>query len=271
MGKVNIEYAWKDNVRYHISDPFVQTGDRFDYIDGDYKYEVCPHKGKNNAHSFHSMPLVIIDADRMFHKNCQYYIQDQKKIETEHLIIYADKVLLEAADDIKKNIPDYSMIPDCVFLDADGNIICIVEVFVTHAKDENDKIKINNYKINTIELNYGKSKNNYKEFKGYEWLYIDSTDTKDREKRNKIQLFDSNSKQLEHEINEFNRDIERLEDCINEEKREIRDIDYKIQNVESGISRLETSITNFKAEFESERRRVQSEITRLEMEISSIL
>ena len=38
MGKVNIEYAWKDNVRYHISDSFVKTGDRFDYIDGDYKY-----------------------------------------------------------------------------------------------------------------------------------------------------------------------------------------------------------------------------------------
>lgn len=271
MGKVNIEYAWKDNVRYHISDSFVKTGDRFDYIDGDYKYEVCPHKGKNNAHSFHSMPNVIIDADRMFHKNCQYYIQDQKKIETDHLIIYADKVLLEAADDIKKNMPDYSMRPDCVFLDADGNIICIVEVFVTHAKDENDRIKINNYKINTIELNYGKSKNNYKKFEGYEWLYIDSTDTTDREKRNKIELFDSTIKELEIEINEFDRDIERIEDCINEEKKGIRDIDYKTQNVGSGIYRLEASIRDFKRDCESETERIQSEITRLEMEINSIL
>ena len=200
MRKVNIEYAWKDNVRYHISDSFVKTGDRFFFIDGNLKYEVCPHKGINNAHSFHAMPGVIIDANRAFHKDCQYYLQDQKKIETDHLIIYADKVLLEAAEYVKKSIPDYSMIPDCVFLDADGNIICIVEVFVTHAKDENDRIKINNYKINTIELNYGKSKKNYKQFEGYEWLYIDSTETADREKRNNIYKLDSTIKDIRAKI-----------------------------------------------------------------------
>jgi len=233
MGKVNIEYAWKDNVRYHISDPFVQTGDRFDYIDGDYKYEVCPHKGKNNAHSFHSMPFVIIDADRMFHKNCQYYIQDQKKIETEHLIIYADKVLLEAADDIKKNIPDYSMIPDCVFLDADGNIICIVEVFVTHAKDENDKIKINNYKINTIELNYGKSKNNYKEFEGYEWLYLDSTNQEDRDKGTRIKYLDVRIRNFEKQRDLLSNIGERIRIKKDEITRFNTEMEYFEERIES--------------------------------------
>jgi len=233
MGKVNIEYAWKDNVRYHISDPFVQTGDRFDYIDGDYKYEVCPHKGKNNAHSFHSMPFVIIDADRMFHKNCQYYIQDQKKIETEHLIIYADKVLLEAADDIKKNIPDYSMIPDCVFLDADGNIICIVEVFVTHAKDENDKIKINNYKINTIELNYGKSKNNYKEFEGYEWLYLDSTNQEDRDKGTRIKYLDVRIRNFEKQRDLLSNIGERIRIKKDEITRFDTEMEYFEERIES--------------------------------------
>jgi hypothetical protein len=233
MGKVNIEYAWKDNVRYHISDPFVQTGDRFDYIDGDYKYEVCPHKGKNNAHSFHSMPFVIIDADRMFHKNCQYYIQDQKKIETEHLIIYADKVLLEAADDIKKNIPDYSMRPDCVFLDADGNIICIVEVFVTHAKDENDKIKINNYKINTIELNYGKSKNNYKEFEGYEWLYLDSTNQEDRDKGTRIKYLDVRIRNFEKQRDLLSNIGERIRIKKDEITRFDTEMEYFEERIES--------------------------------------
>ena len=29
MSNVNIEYAWKNDKRYHISDSFVRTGDRF--------------------------------------------------------------------------------------------------------------------------------------------------------------------------------------------------------------------------------------------------
>lgn len=219
MSNVNIEYAWKNDKRYHISDSFVRTGDRFFFINGDLKYEVCPHKGKKNAHSFHAMPGVIIDANISFHKDCQYYIQDEKKIETKHLIIYADKVLLEvdAANYIKKTIPDYSMIPDCLFLDFEGNIICIVEVFVTHIKDKNDRDKINKYEINTIELNYGKSKNNYKKFDGYEWLYFDSTNKKDREKGTRIKYLDVRIKNLERERDS----ISNIDERIRDKKREL--------------------------------------------------
>jgi hypothetical protein len=219
MSNVNIEYAWKNDKRYHISDSFVKTGDRFYFINGDLKYEVCPHKGIKKAHSFHAMPGVIIDANISFHKDCQYYLQDQKKIEIDNLIIYADKVLLEveAANYIKKTISDYSMIPDCLFLDSEGNIICIVEVFVTHFKDENDKIKIKNYKINTIELNYGKTKNNYKEFDGYEWLYLDSTNQEDRDKGTRIKDLDITIKNLEGKRDS----VSNIDERIRDKKREL--------------------------------------------------
>ena len=78
----------------------------------------------------------------------------------------------EAARYIKAKIPDYSMRPDCLFLDSDGEILCIVEVNVTHAKDDKDIEKINEYKIITYELTYGREKNDYRNPIGIECLYL---------------------------------------------------------------------------------------------------
>jgi len=235
MSNVNIEYAWKNDKRYHILDSFVKTGDRFYFINGDLKYEVCPHKGLKKAHSFHAMPGVIIDANISFHKDCQYYLQDQKKIELKNLIIYANKVLLEveAANYIKKTIPDYLMTPDCLFLDLEGNIICIVEVFVTHLKDENDKIKIRNYKINTIELNYGKTKNNYKEFEGYEWLYLDSTNQEDRDKGTRIKYLDDRIRNFEKQRDLLSNIGERIRIKKDEITRFDTEMEYFEERIES--------------------------------------
>lgn len=179
---IQIQYAFKDGIRYDINDPLVQTGQRYLLIDGAIEYQVYPAKGEKNNHHFRSMPGELIEVDRIFHLNCQYYIQDNKKVDIDNLTITCDKVLLEAdaARYIKAKIPDYSMRPDCLFLDSDGEIMCIVEVNVTHAKSYEDIDKIEQYKIPTIELTYGKQKDNHKQPIGTEWLYQSENTTQIR-------------------------------------------------------------------------------------------
>ena len=55
---MNIEYAYKDGIRYWINNPLVQTGQRYTWIDNDIEYEVYPAKGEKNNHHFRSMPGV---------------------------------------------------------------------------------------------------------------------------------------------------------------------------------------------------------------------
>jgi hypothetical protein len=185
---IQIQYAFKDGIRYHINDPLVETGQRFMLIVGDIEYQVYPAKGEKNNHHFRSMPGEFLEIDRIFHLNCQYYIQDTKKVELYNILITCDKVLLEAeaARYIKAKIPDYSMRPDCLFLDSDGEIMCIVEVNVTHKKSYEDIEKIEQYKIPTIELTYGKSKDNYRQPIGTEWLYFREEESYEIEIRNRI-------------------------------------------------------------------------------------
>jgi len=185
---IQIQYAFKDGIRYHINDPLVETGQRFILIVGSIEYQVYPAKGEKNNHHFRSMPGEFIEIDRIFHLNCQYYIQDNKKVELDNIIITCDKVLLEAeaARYIKAKIPDYSMRPDCLFLDSDGEILCIVEVNVTHAKDDKDIEKIKHYQIPTIELTYGKQKDNYQQPIRTEWLYFREEESCEIEIRNRI-------------------------------------------------------------------------------------
>jgi hypothetical protein len=185
---IQIQYAFKDGIRYDINDPLVETGQRYLLIDGAIEYKVYPAKGKKNKHHFRSMPGELIEVDRIFHLNCQYYIQDNKTVEIDNLKIICHKVLLEAeaARYIKAKIPDYSMRPDCLFLDSDGKIMCIVEVNVTHAKSDEDIEKIEQYKIPTIELTYGKRKDNYKQPIRTEWLYFREEESYEIEIRNRI-------------------------------------------------------------------------------------
>ena len=152
---IKIQYAFKDGIRYDINDSLVQTGQRYTWIDNGIEYEVYPAKGEIKNNHFRSMPGVIIDANRIFHKHCQFYIEDCKGIWIDDYSIVADKVLMEheAAEFIKRLIPKYKMIPDCLLIDKDNNILCIIEVNVTHQKSEDDIKKIQEYKIITYELN----------------------------------------------------------------------------------------------------------------------
>ena len=179
---IQIQYAFKDGIRYDINDPLVETGQRYLLIDDDIEYEVYPAKGEKNDYHFRQMPGPKIHEDRIFHLNCQHYIQDNKKVQVDNLTITCDKVLLEAdaARYIKAKIPDYSMRPDCLFLDSDGEIMCIVEVNVTHAKSDEDIEKIEQYKIPTIELTYGKRKDNYKQPIGAQFLYLWTANERNR-------------------------------------------------------------------------------------------
>jgi hypothetical protein len=185
---IQIQYAFKDGIRYDINNPLVETGQRYLLIDGAIEYQVYPAKGEKNNHHFRSMPGELIEVDRIFHLNCQYYIQDNKKVDINNLTITCDKVLLEAeaARYIKEKIPNYSMRPDCLFLDSDGEIMCIVEVNVTHAKSYEDIDKIEQYKIPTIELTYGKRKDNHKQPIRTEWLYFREEESYEIEIRNRI-------------------------------------------------------------------------------------
>jgi hypothetical protein len=156
MSDLKIQYAYKDDKLYNVNDAEIITGDKCYWVDGFEKYEVYPAKGEKQRPHFRCMPGVVIDANRAFHKDCQYYLQETKQLHFEDCIIEATEVLLEheAAYRIKKDIPNYSMIPDCLFLDDNGDILCIVEVFYTHKKSEEDIKKINQYGIITFELTY---------------------------------------------------------------------------------------------------------------------
>jgi hypothetical protein len=156
MSELKIQYAYKDGKLYNVNDPEIKTGDKCYWVDGGKEYEVYPAKGDKQRAHFRCMPGVVIDANRSFHKDCQYYLQETKCFELDSEIIEASEVLLEheAAYRIKQEIPNYSMIPDCLFLDDEGNILCIVEVWYTHKKSQEDIAKIQQYKILTFEAKY---------------------------------------------------------------------------------------------------------------------
>ena len=156
MSELKIQYAYKDGKLYNVNDPEIKTGDKCYWVDGGKEYEVYPAKGEKQRAHFRCMPGVVIDANRSFHKDCQYYLQETKCFELDSEIIEASEVLLEyeAAYRIKQEIPNYSMIPDCLFLDDEGNILCIIEVWYTHKKSQEDIAKIQQYKILTFEAKY---------------------------------------------------------------------------------------------------------------------
>lgn len=210
---IQIQYAFKDGIRYDINDPLVETGQRYSWIDNDIEYEVYPAKGEKNNHHFRSMPGVIIDANRIFHKHCQYYIDDCKGIWIDGYSIEATKVLMEheAAKFIKKLIPDYSMIPDCLLLDANNDILCIVEVNVTHPKSEDDIKKIQQYKIITYELTYGKEKNDFINPRAFDILY-------ESEENNEFNALKSKIEKQENRIRKANY-------CLQQQQEEIRSIE----------------------------------------------
>jgi len=169
MSELKIQYAYKDGKLYNVNDPEIKTGDKCYWVDGGKEYEVYPAKGEKQRAHFRCMPGVVIDANRSFHKDCQYYLQETKCFELDSEIIEASEVLLEheAAYRIKQEIPNYSMIPDCLFLDDEDKIMCIVEVWYTHKKSQEDIVKMNEYKILTFELKY---ESNYQKCKSIECI-----------------------------------------------------------------------------------------------------
>ena len=211
---MNIEYAYKDGIRYWINNPLVQTGQRYTWIDNDIEYEVYPAKGEKNNHHFRSMPGVKINEERVFHKHCQYYIEDSKGLWiNEYCNVQATKVLMEheAAKFIKKLIPDYKMIPDCLFLDANDDILCIVEVNVTHKKSNDDIKKIEQYKIITYELTYGKARTDYINPIRFDILY-------ESEENNEFNSLRSKIEKQENRIRKANY-------CLQQQQEEIRSIE----------------------------------------------
>ena len=171
---IHIDYAVKGNTYY------------FRYENKEYEIIVA-HGDKYRKH-YKTKRGEDIDVNIIFHKDCQKYLKENKVVNVENLTITCDKVLLEAeaARYIKAKIPDYSMRPDCLFLDSDGKIMCIVEVNVTHAKDYKDIEKIKQYKIPTIELTYGKQKDNYQQPIRTEWLYFREEESCEIEIRKRI-------------------------------------------------------------------------------------
>ena len=161
-----------DGNSIHIDDAVKGVTYYFRYEDKE--YEIIVAHGDKYIKHYKTKRGEDIDANIIFHKDCQKYIKESKAVEVYNLTITCDKVLLEAeaARYIKAKIPDYSMRPDCLFLDSDGEIMCIVEVNVTHKKSNDDIKKIEQYKIPTIELTYGKRKDNHKQPIGAQFLYL---------------------------------------------------------------------------------------------------
>ena len=159
------------------------------YFRYEYKeYEIIVAHGDKYRKHYKTKRGEDIDVNIIFHKDCQKYLKENKVVEVDNLTITCDKVLLEAeaARYIKAKIPDYSMRPDCLFLDSDGEIMCIVEVNVTHKKSNDDIKKIKQYQIPTIELTYGKQKDNYQQPIRTEWLYFREEESYEIEIRKRI-------------------------------------------------------------------------------------
>ena len=211
-----------DGNSIHIDDAVKGVTYYFRYEDKE--YEIIVAHGDKYIKHYKTKRGEDIDANIIFHKDCQKYIKENKVVEVDNLTIICDKVLLEAeaARYIKAKIPDYSMRPDCLFLDSDGEIMCIVEVNVTHAKDDKDIDKIEQYKIPTIELTYGKRKDNYKQPEATEWLYQSEIIPQIRDCHRRIKFGEVEIQKLyaakDPQINELERQIRELEREIKEEE-----------------------------------------------------
>jgi hypothetical protein len=211
-----------DGNSIHIDDAVKGITYYFRYEDKE--YEIIVAHGKKYIKHYKTKRGEDINVNIIFHKDCQKYIKESKVVEVENLIITCDKVLLEAeaARYIKAKIPDYSMRPDCLFLDSDGEIMCIVEVNVTHAKSDEDIEKIKQYKIITIELTYGKRKDNYKQPEATEWLYQSEITPQIRDCHRRIKIGQVELQKLyaakDPQINELERQIRELEREIKEEE-----------------------------------------------------
>jgi len=204
-----------DGNSIHIDDAV--KGNTYYFRYEDKEYEIIVADGAKNIKHYKTKRGDDINANIIFHKDCQLYLKKCKHI---HLgkgyFIKANKVLLEAeaARYIKAKIPDYSMRPDCLFLDIDGEILCIVEVNVTHAKDDKDIEKINKYKIITYELTYGREKNDYRNPIGIECLYLSEENNESNALRSKIE------KQKDR--------IRRANYCLQQQQEEIRSIEQLV-------------------------------------------
>jgi hypothetical protein len=170
-----------DGNSIHIDDAVKGITYYFRYEDKEYEIIVA-HGDKYRKH-YKTKRGEDIDVNIIFHKDCQKYLKEKKTVQVDNLTIICDKVLLEAeaARYIKAKIPDYTMRPDCLFLDQNGEILCIVEVNVTHAKDDKDIEKIKQYQIPTIELTYGKGKNDCIRPMGSKFLYLYKSDKIDKQ------------------------------------------------------------------------------------------
>lgn len=225
MSDLKIQFAYKDGKLYNVNDPEIKTGDKCYWVDGGKEYEVYPAKGEKQRAHFRCMPGVVIDANRAFHKDCQYYLQETKCFEFDDAIIKASEVLLEheAAHRIKQEIPNYSMIPDCLFLDDEGNILCIIEVWYTHKKTEEDINKIHKYKIITFEAKY---ENDFREPTTITGLYTGTQPNFERAKEYIQQRLDD-IERIKAEIREQDKRIQKEKELEFEFQAMVKDEIYK--------------------------------------------
>lgn len=209
----------------------------------DKEYEIIVAHGEVYRKHYKTKRGEDIDKDIIFHYNCQKYLKENKLVIIDNLEIQANKVLLEAeaARYIKAKIPDYSMRPDCLFLDTDGEILCIVEVFVTHRKSNEDIEKIKEYKIPTIELTYGKAKDNYQEYRRAEWLYFYTEDEYKDYCRERITNGHHTIYEQQREIRGIKNDIEHITDATDNYSCEQR-ITNEINKTNLDIDRSEIAI-----------------------------
>ena len=250
-----------DGNSIHIDDAVKGVTYYFRYEDKE--YEIIVAHGDKYIKHYKTKRGEDIDANIIFHKDCQKYIKENKVVEVYNLTIICDKVLLEAeaARYIKAKIPDYSMRPDCLFLDSDGEIMCIVEVNVTHAKSDEDIEKIEQYKIPTIELTYGKRKDNYKKPEGNEWLYLSEITTKIRDCHQRIKIGEVEIHNLKTEEDRRNKQLHNIEYAeIREFEREISELEREIREEEG----LNTAFNKYIARIQSEnyKKRLENEQTK---------
>jgi hypothetical protein len=191
-------------------------------------------------------------GEGVLHKECKMYLSLNKQIHTQYGTITADRVLMEreAANHIKQHVPGFSLIPDCLFLDHTGKIICVVEVCISNAKEEEQIEQYRSYQIPVIELKY---ENDYHHPAGINFLYVSPSYHKTKFEENstlkEIRREELSNDTIGFEIERVQRKIDKLdserrgfENTIPFQQRQINEYNEKIRILEDQVTDIEGKI-----------------------------
>lgn len=130
--------------------------------------EMIVREGEKNRKHFSVKGDGSQISESSFHYNAKMFIASQGYIEIEGFKLKPHEILVE-----KKTISDRDLLPDITFLDEQRNILCLIEIAVTHECSKEKIKELENRNILTIELYYD---DNHREHTGFKFIGSKITD-----------------------------------------------------------------------------------------------